>query len=622
MKNHACIIIGIDEYDFLKALSYAKQDAQALENFLLEQAGFAPDRCWLLTATSPPVDSHPTYPNRQNILERIEDLCRHRLHSGDVLWLFFRGWGQEWQGEDYLMPIEGKPDDIPGTGISVRSLLDILKSSPAETVVVLLDVNRALADSAGEGIGSNTVKLAAEMEIPTLLSLQSHQVSSNLERLQNGLFATALLEGLRLHRCQTLASLEAFLSDRLPSLCAEYDCPPIELRVAFNPPEKRHLEILPEIGETSSNQWANSAVPISLTAERLTVAPSEIERELAAAFAPAASETTDLASPVQPPVAAFTNGKVPSENPAPSSEERSDSNGTAANLPAAPSTPTASERRSFGIGSLVMGSLWAGLAAVLVLAGWIALNPWKFESQQSDKKPASQAPVASKPVQPSQAEKPVAPPAKPAASDKNNQPKAASPSPAVAIAPVQPSEPSYERVISDISRARKIPQGDPAYAGAQENINRWAAVLLEIAIGRAKQGKYQQAIAAAKQVPPERGEISDRARELTSVWQQQYQLQQVNYKRLQEAKKLIRPRVASSYNKAIAAARQIKAGEPQYQPAQKLIEAWSEEILKIARNRRARGRIRGAILAATLVPEGTQAYPAAQKALEQWQRKR
>lgn len=634
MKNHACIIVGIDEYDSFKPLSYAKQDAQALENFLLEKAGFAPDRCWLLTATSPPIDSHSTYPNRQNILERIEDLCRHRLHSGDVLWLFFSGWGQAWQGEDYLMPIEGNPDDIPGTGISVRSLFNILKSSPAEAMVVLLDVKRHLAGSSGEEMGSDTVKLAAEMEIPTLLSCQPHPVSAEIEGLQNGLFATALLEGLRLHRCQTLANLEEFLSDRLPSLCEEYNCPPLELHVAFNPPEKRHLDILPEIGETAINQWANSAVPISLTAEPLTTAPDLADRKLAATGAMAVWETTDLPSQVQPPAAAFRNGKVPSdaESADTDSQEVAGSNGSNSNAQAAPSTPTAektaTQSHSFAIGSLAMGALWGGLAVIVALCGWIALNPWKFESQSSAKKTASQVPIASKAAPSSQAGTPASPPAKSAASGTNKQPKAGSISPSVAIAPdratgsLQPSEAGYNQLISDMSRARQIPQGDPAYKGAQENIDRWGAVLLEIGIGRAKQGKYQQAIAAVQQVPKDRGTLSNRARELASLWQQQYQLQQVNSKRLQEAKKLIKPGVPSSYNQAIVAARKIKAGEPQYQPAKKLIDAWSEEILKIARTRRARGGIRAAIQAATLVPKGTKAYPAAQKALEQWQPKR
>ncbi|NER05806.1 MAG: hypothetical protein F6K17_26045 [Okeania sp. SIO3C4] len=49
MKNYACIAIGINQYEFIQLLSYAKQNAEALHSFLLNETNFSAEQCLLLT---------------------------------------------------------------------------------------------------------------------------------------------------------------------------------------------------------------------------------------------------------------------------------------------------------------------------------------------------------------------------------------------------------------------------------------------------------------------------------------------------------------------------------------------------------------------------------------------
>ncbi|NEQ19287.1 MAG: peptidase C14, partial [Microcoleus sp. SIO2G3] len=118
MANHACVAIGINRYQFLQPLSYGQADAQALRHFLVRQASLPSNQCLVLTDTSPLVDNQSTYPSRENILNWLRANHQNSRQSENWRWFFFSGYGVNWQNADYLMPIDGNPDDIPVPGIS------------------------------------------------------------------------------------------------------------------------------------------------------------------------------------------------------------------------------------------------------------------------------------------------------------------------------------------------------------------------------------------------------------------------------------------------------------------------------------------------------------------------
>ena len=617
MKNHAAILIGVNEYQNFSPLTYAKQDAQALENFLIEEGGFAPDRCLLMTPTSPPIESHSTYPNRPNLLKMIDDLCRHKLNSGDVLWFFFSGYAANYNGEDYLLPVDSTPADIANTGISIKEIFNLLRSSSAQQLLVLLDIKRPTGINTP--IGDGTAKLARDLEIPTIISCKSRQTSTENPIVQHGFFTAALLEALRSNRNKTLENLGDYLSERLPQLCEENyshrQDPLIAIAAEHSP-----RTLLPELNQAPLTSLGS--VPIGLATASANTATAE-----RSVGAPPQNST-----PPQPvPVAAMNTSAPPPSTPKPA--------------PQAPSKPQPPIWIA-GLGVFLL--LIFGLYRMMTLADYQARQagtpaPVAIEPASAPPPPPKPtvaptaappavpiAPIASKP--PSPAAKPTPPVAAkpPAAKPPAAKPPAAKPP----AAPPKLTPSNTEKLqkpnlelqtaqayqFSDaIAKARTIPKNDPLYPQAQKNIDRWSQVILDIAIGRAQQGAYQSAIKTANLVPKDRKETYATAQSYIPQWQKKSQLVRTNQQRLIEAQKLVRWGQASTYSKAIAAASQIKAGQPKYPEAKKLINQWSNNIWQIAQYRANRRLYSSAIAAAQLIPENTTAYPAAQKAIQQWQ---
>lgn len=171
-----------------------------------------------------------------------------------------------------------------------------------------------------------------------------------------------------------------------------------------------------------------------------------------------------------------------------------------------------------------------------------------------------------------------------------------------------------------ILQARKIKAGDPGYAQAQESIDRWSRVILDLAKGRAQNGDFGGAIAAAKIVAADRGDTYKEARAAIGQWQTLQQQQANNRAILQKAASQIQGGQASSYNRAIDMVRVIPATQPGFAAARDQINLWSQEILKLAQARAANKQLAAAIQTASLVPPGTAAHASAQQAIAQWQK--
>ncbi len=233
MANQACISIGINQYQFFQPLGYGSEDAVAIHQFFVDAAGWSPSQCLLLADTSPTIDDRSTYPDRQNIESWLNDWCKNTLVAGDQLWLFFSGHGISTGGEDYLVPIDGKADDLLNTCISLRQLYQQLQSTGVN-VLVFLDANRACGISLGEGIGAIAAQLAQKHQIPTFLSCQSHEFSHEAAGLGHGLFTTSLLEALNYHPDLNIEILNEYISSRLPEL-SEHHWKPLQTLVTIVP---------------------------------------------------------------------------------------------------------------------------------------------------------------------------------------------------------------------------------------------------------------------------------------------------------------------------------------------------------------------------------------------------
>lgn len=603
MKHHACIAIGINQYQLLQPLSYAQEDAEALYGFLTEEAGFAPDGCLLMTDSSPSLWGQSTYPNRENILRLTQSLCTEHLQQGDLLWCFFSGYGVSYEGKDYLMPVDGNPADIQGTGIPVELLLNTLKKAPTETVLVLVDMNRSQIVKAGETIGSQTAELARQLEIPTVLSCRPNQVSRETSALRQGFFTTALLEGLRSGQCTTLKGLDRFLSDRLPELCDHHLRPKQEPLMVVNPPGKAHLVILPDasgvptavLAGRNGNMTVNAAD--GFDSPQMATATARIE--VPAAVRNAQDSSVEM-RPVSQPNAVGTDDRG-GDRPKLQKPEDQDNGGSA--------------DKSF----LQQLLLWSSATALVLLLGVFVTNREIFQGQKEGD-PRSPAENAQNPGSQNSA----------GAGVSQNQPLAVQ-----AGGTKQP--PSSQQVWAEaktflkdgsassfnkaVVKARTIPASDPLYPQAQQDIERWSLTILDIANGRAARGDFQGAIGAAKLMPDVNEPVYNQSKQAIAQWEELSKSQNVNAALLSAAKGQIKRGAASSYSKGIQQANKIQPGEPKYEEAQQLIGQWSETILKIAQLRGSQGKLKEAVEAASLVPSGTKSYQQAQKNIANWKTK-
>ncbi|MEH2105451.1 SUMF1/EgtB/PvdO family nonheme iron enzyme [Nostoc sp.] len=245
MAKNWAIAIGINQYDYLQPLNYAKRDAQLMQEFLSNEAGF--ERIYFFSDDSPPVAGKSTRPTRTNLLRVLRQLFDNSfMGAGDNFWFFFSGHGIRHADRDYLMPCDGDPEDIENTAIAINFVSERLRRCGADNVVLILDACRNEGKKTGEGIGRQTAEEARQQGVISIFSCIPQQYSYEIEALQQGAFTTALLEGLGIQgRCATVERLEQYLKFRVPELVRQYKNTRQTPYLIAEPVNKSHLILVP-----------------------------------------------------------------------------------------------------------------------------------------------------------------------------------------------------------------------------------------------------------------------------------------------------------------------------------------------------------------------------------------
>lgn len=608
------ISIGINQYQFFQPLSYAQHDAQAIQRFLVEDAGVPAEQCLLLTEASPPQWGKATYPDRETIQSWLDLLIQQCLEPGDVLWCFFSGYGVCQQGQDYLVPIEGNPMAIAATAIPLEAMFRRLRQVTNATVLVLLDINRN-ESSSSETVGNHTTHLASITGVPTILSCQPGQFSRETSALGHGFFTAALLESLRDRHCTTLAAVEQYLSDRLPELSEHY-WRPIQQAVMLCPDEKRQQTILPlapwvtdaaaygDRNATARTAQQNGFTPTTNGAATVVTAPTK-----STPYIPYSTFTSDYG--LQQPAATngsvdvreraiatvgthtdaasyagsngSTNGYTPLVNVRSGYSQANGSppvNGirtepldsaaqnhenrvapsvpvTAVSQPHSDQPEDANEIPDALFWRPVL--LWGGFAVVALVLGVLLRNCAAF----TPKAPATaqQGTTAVRPSPSGTGQPGVAPLAAPAA-----------PSPAAVTKTFPPQ--SIASAQAGVSGANRL---DPAVTRQAQVRPTQATSVATIALASAR-----SPLARAKALVP------------------------------------VNSNQASPYWYAIQEAETIKPGQPDYAQAKQDMALWSRQIMSIARQRGRQGNFDAAIVAVRLIPQDQPVYSEAKSALSRW----
>ncbi|MEH2114328.1 N-acetylmuramoyl-L-alanine amidase [Nostoc sp.] len=245
-KNWA-IVVGINHYENLRSLNFAKRDASVMATWFQQEAKF--NQVFLFTDDSPaiaansPIPTQPTFGHVRRFLRaQFENIQSPLLKPEDNLWFFFAGHGNRYKDQDYLMFSDSDPGDVEHTAISVDFITQRLRRSGADNVVLLLDACRDESSRSGLGIGEQRYQ-----GVITFYSCTANQKSWEIDELQHGSFTHSLLEGLRLQgeaNCATVERLAQYLGYQVPQLNTRYGKPGQNPYLQAEPPYKMYFILL------------------------------------------------------------------------------------------------------------------------------------------------------------------------------------------------------------------------------------------------------------------------------------------------------------------------------------------------------------------------------------------
>ncbi len=510
MSRHWAILIGANQYQLRQPLLCAHEDAQSLHRFLTQAAGIAPATCVLLSDRAPKIGDTSTYPTADTLKTWLGGLSTAAIQPTDTLWIFFSGYGEYWEGQDYLLPLDAAAAYDANTWIATRSLYSRLSQLPTKNILLLLDMSRSQSARAGNPLGRQTMQNAKEFGISTILSCQPEQFSHESAALSNGFFTAALLEGLREHAGEPLIKLVRFLQVRLPELSEQHQRPRQDPIIMVAPV---HLEqwLCPTLQPVAATPATTLIQQTTTAVQPPTTVIQAPTSEMPVTTLPSVVRPPETSQPLNP-----TPTQTPIARPAIALDEVTQPAAVAprarATRPVA-SNPEEINPRQVLLQILVLGSLLAmvlGLSKVL----WRDNAPVSWGTAPTATSPAK-APAGS----PSGSPMPTAP--SPDPSPRLNVPQSPPADSAKILeearALIRPTNAS--EVQRAIERATQIPPGDGRYDETQRQIDRWCVDILDIAKQRAQQGKFAAAIAAAKLVPDNRGQNSAAAKTLIQQWQ-------------------------------------------------------------------------------------------------------
>ncbi|BAZ68264.1 MAG: GUN4 domain-containing protein [Pelatocladus maniniholoensis HA4357-MV3] len=244
MTKNWALVIGINQYEFLQPLKYAKRDAQLMREFLCNEAGF--DQVCLFCDNSPKGFETSTHPSRNNLLHFLHNLFEKScLQPGDNFWCFFSGHGIVHANQDYIMPCDGKIQDVENTGIPVNYLTEGLRGCGSGNVILIFDACRHQNKTLGEKFGQQTQQMARQNRFTSIFSCSFDEYSYEIDALKQGVFTYALLEGLgNQGQCATIERLNKYLSFRVPQLVYQYKHARQTPHIVAEPQAKSHQILL------------------------------------------------------------------------------------------------------------------------------------------------------------------------------------------------------------------------------------------------------------------------------------------------------------------------------------------------------------------------------------------
>ncbi|MGD8765215.1 MAG: caspase family protein [Desulfobacteraceae bacterium] len=205
-RNIWALVVGINEYQNVRNLKYAVNDARAFYSILVNQNHVPEENVILLTNQQA---------NLRNLRRAMGTQLKKRAGQDDMVIIFFAGHGATEKDvtspdgdglEKYLLPVDAELDDIYTSALPMREIGHIFRRIKSERIIFIADscysgasggrtinvtgIRASLSDAFLDRIsgGKGTVIITAS---------GANEVSMESDEFKHGIFTYFLLEGLK-----------------------------------------------------------------------------------------------------------------------------------------------------------------------------------------------------------------------------------------------------------------------------------------------------------------------------------------------------------------------------------------------------------------------------------------
>ncbi len=198
--NAIAVVLGIEDYQNISGVPYAKRDALWMKNYFMDALGIPEAKIICRT------DAEVTGSFMRSLFGDKGMLARRAGDTMPDIYFYYSGHGAPSisKADAYLIPWEGNVEYIESSGYPLTQLYNDLNSLKAKSVTVFMD-------ACFSGQSKDNVALYAGAKMPVLYTKpttgaekatvfsasQSNQISNVLEDKKHGLFSYYLMKGMQ-----------------------------------------------------------------------------------------------------------------------------------------------------------------------------------------------------------------------------------------------------------------------------------------------------------------------------------------------------------------------------------------------------------------------------------------
>ncbi len=205
-RNVWALVVGINEYQNVRNLKYAVNDAEAFYNLLVEQNQVPRENVILLTDKKASL---------KNLRRALGTQLKKRAGKEDMVIIFFAGHGATEKDasspdgdglEKYLLPVDAELDDIYTSAIPMREISHIFRRIKSERIIFIADSCYSGA-SGGRTVNATGIRsslsgafldrVVSGKGTIIITASGANEVSMESEEFKHGIFSYFLLEGLK-----------------------------------------------------------------------------------------------------------------------------------------------------------------------------------------------------------------------------------------------------------------------------------------------------------------------------------------------------------------------------------------------------------------------------------------